>query len=119
MYSNDYPVIIYRKEYKDNVFYNMSLAKKEQDGKYTYGYMPCQFKKGVEIEDKTKIYIKKAYLTFYVKDKTTHPYIFISEYELVENVIKEAKNPYEEMSVKVESDIGEQISLDEDADLPF
>ena len=118
MYSNDYPVMIFRREYKDKVFYNMSLSKKEKDGSYTNGYMPCQFKLGIDIPDKTKIYIEKAYLTFYLKDKETHPYIFISEYKLVEDAIKEAKNPFEEMSSKVESDIGEQISIT-DEDLPF
>lgn len=104
-------VMVFRTDNEYGTFYNLGLSKKAKDGSYINGYMPCQFKKGVELENQTKIYIKKAWLTFYLKDKVTNPYVFISEFETLENTIKENHvdlNPYEEMGQEIQDD-----------DLPF
>lgn len=121
--TNDYPVMIFKQEYQGKTFYSVGLSKKNQDGSYTNGYMPCQFKGNVNLEDKTKIYIKKAWLSFYLKDKTTKPYIFISEYETVREAIDNAKkevDPFKEFgdNIKTETSIGQQIKID-DSELPF
>lgn len=89
--STENQVMIFKREYQGNIFYSLGLSKKNQDNTYTNGYMPCQFKKGVQLEDKTKIYIKKAWLSFYLKDKETKPYIFISEYTTLEQTIDNSK----------------------------
>lgn len=111
--TNDYPVMIFKQEYQGKIFYSVGLSKKDRDGNYTNGYMPCQFKGNVDLEDKTKIYIKKAWLSFYLKDKATKPYIFISEFETQHDTIQAAKkevDPFKEF--------GEQIKID-DSELPF
>jgi hypothetical protein len=70
--------------------------KKKQDGTYDNAYIPVQFKKGVEFENQTNIYIKKAWLSFY-KTKEGKPiyYIFISEF----NTIKEQANEYKDANL--------------------
>lgn len=108
----EYPVMIFKNEYQGNVFYSLGLSKKNQDGSYTNGYMSCQFKKGVTIEDKTKINIKKAWLSFYLKDKETKPYIFIAEYEL-ENA-QNNQNIVQNNDFDPFADFGAEISIDDD-----
>ena len=109
--------MIFRNENNGKTYYSVGLSKKDKDGKYVNGYMTVQFKKDVSINNQTKIKIKKAWIDFYLKDKKTIPYIFISEFDIVQ---EGEKNPYEEFgnSIKTESEIGEQIKIDE-SDLPF
>ena len=90
--ENKYPVMIFRSTYDNKYYYKMGLCKKMQDGKYINGYIMCRFKNGVELEDKTKIYIKNAWLDFYIKDKETKPYVFVNEFETIEEVINASKN---------------------------
>lgn len=109
--TNDNQIMIFRREYQGNVFYSIGLSKKNQDGTYTNGYMPCQFKKNVEVEDRTKMYIKKAWLSFYLKDKATIPYIFISEYTTVEQAIDNSK--------KTDNEVLQQVMNEEPVTDPF
>lgn len=100
-----YQIMVFKNEYNGNSIYKLGLSKKNQDGTYTNGYILAQFKKGVELENKTNIYIKSAWLTFYLtKDKKTVPYVFINEFETVgENKIKEEnKDPFQEMHDNIE-----------------
>lgn len=119
--KNDYPVMVFKREHKGITFYSLGLSRKDRDGNYINGYMPCQFKMGVPLGDKTKIYIKSAWLTFYLKDKETKPYIFINEYETVEETIQQSKqeqpkvDPFEEMGMKVQIEDYEDASME----LPF
>lgn len=107
--------IIFKKEFNGRINYSLGLSKKDKEGKYVNGYMPVQFKKGVEIENQTKIKIKEAWIGFNVHEKKTFPYIFINDFEIAE---KKETNPYEEFAIKTESDLGEQIKIDE-SELPF
>ena len=81
--------MIFKREYQGKIFQSVGLSKKNQDGTYTNGYMAVQFKNNVSLDDKTKINIKKAWLTFYLKDNETKPYIFINDFEIVNNPQKE------------------------------
>ena len=115
-----YPVMIFKTVNDGKTFYNLGLSRKDAEGNYINGYINCRFKKDVELEDKTKIMIKKAFLTFYLKDKITVPYIFISEFDLVDTSIKTMKNEAVEDPYK---DFGSSITAEEldDSlpDLPF
>lgn len=72
---------IYRKEYNGKVFFETQLSKKDKEGEWTNGYIGIQFKKGVDIADKTDIEITKGWIDFYVnKDKKTVPFIFCLEF---------------------------------------
>jgi len=116
--TENYPVTIYRKDYEGKIYYKVGLSKKNQDGSFTNGYIPCQFKNGVSVDDKTKIYIKNAWLTFYLKDKETKPYIFISEFETVGETIENAKKEVKEETKDPYEEFGQSIVINED-DLPF
>ena len=111
--------MIFRKDYNDRPSYSLGLSKKDKDGNYVNGYMNVNFKKGVELQNKTKIKIKEAWLGFNAKDGKTYPYIFINDFDIIEEK-KEETNPFEQFgeSFKTESEIGEQIQID-DSDLPF
>jgi len=45
--------------------YQTSIGKKLPDGTYDNAYIELKFKKGVELENKTKINITNGFLTFY------------------------------------------------------
>lgn len=108
--------MVFKNEYNGKTFYSIGVSKKNQDGKYENGYINVRFKKDVELDNQTKIKIKKAWIDFYCKDRKTFPYIFVSEFDPVE----EKKDVFEEFgeSIKTESQIGEQIEITED-DLPW
>lgn len=123
--ENKYPVMIFRNEFEGRALYNVGLSKKDQEGNYINGSIPCKFKKDVEVENKSKIYIKKAWLDFYRKDKQTIPFIFISEFEYVGDVIQESKELSDSEIVQAVmndkdpfSDLGDVLALS-DEDLPF
>ena len=124
--SNEYPVMIFKNEYEGKIFYKMGLSKKKKDGSYESGSISCQFKKDVNLEDKTKIYIKSAWLTFYKnKDKVTVPYIFVNEFETVGDAIDNSKSLTNSQVIQAVmndedpfKDLGNEVTLD-DLDLPF
>lgn len=112
--------MIFRKDYNGKPIYSIGLSKKKKDGNYENGYMVANFKEGTDIPNKSKITIKQAWLSFYLKDKQTIPTIFINDYELVENPEpKKEENPFEDFgnSIKTEANF-EQIEI-KDEDLPF
>lgn len=84
-------VMIFRYDGEYGANYSIGLSKKDKEGNYEKGYMPCKFKKGVDIPNKTKIKITNAWLTFNQKDKKTFSYIFISDYELLDETTEEPK----------------------------
>lgn len=90
--NNEYPVTIFKNVNDYGTFYKVGLSKKDVNGNYINGYKDIRFKKGVELADKTRIYIKKAWLDFYIKDKKTIDYIFCSDFEEVAEAIDSAKS---------------------------
>ena len=110
---HEYPVKVFSNEYEEKKYYKIGLSKKDKNGNYINGYLDARFRKDEEIDDSKKIYIKEAWLDFYVKDKITKLYIFINKYEYVADVIKDEKiekDPFAEF--------GEEVELTDD-DLPF
>ena len=109
----EYPVKIFKNKYQDRTYYRVGLTKKDQNGNYINGAMDCSFRKDTEVDDSKKIYIQEAWIDFYVKDKITHPYIFINKFEYVSDVIEDTKvetDPF--------ADFGSEVELTDD-DLPF
>lgn len=124
--QSDKPYMIFQKDYNGKKYYKLGLSRKLQNGEYENGYIDIQFKQDVEIQNKEKIYLKNAFLTFYKnKDKATIPYIFVMDFERIEDAIEhsketdiakqEAKDDFEEF--------GKEFKLDDmeilDSDLPF
>lgn len=102
--KEDTIVMIFNHEFNGKKYYSIGLGKKDKTDKYINGYINCSFKKGIEIPNKTLVKIKKGWLDFYLKDKTTVPYVFILEYEIIES--KNVKNdPYSDMAYKIEGNM--------------
>lgn len=109
--TNENKVTIYRYDGQYGPSYSVGLSKKKQDGVYEKGFIPCRFKKGVELDNKTEIYIKSAWLSFNTKDKKTYPFIFINEFTTQDSKIEEGKkilenkeqtDPYKEFANEIE-----------------
>lgn len=111
--------MIFRNEYEGKVSYKIGLSKKNKEGQYEKGYMAVRFKQDADLNNQTRIKINEAWLSFNTHEKKTYPYIFINDFSIVEDENKTNEvNPYEYIKAKVESDIGEQITIT-DEDLPF
>lgn len=111
--NSKYPEMIFRNDVSGYTFYSVGLTNKAEDGTYNNGSMRCKFKKGVELENKTKIYIKNGFVSFYKKDKVTIPYLFITEFETVTDTIERIKEEAKENAFNEN-----EIELTDD-DLPF
>lgn len=114
---------IFRKDFNGKPNYSIGLQKKNKDGQYINGYMKVNFRKGVDLNNKTKINIKDGWLDFYKEEDKTIPTLFINEFVIVSEGTepKETElNPYEEFGerIKTEFDVGQQIEISPD-DLPF
>jgi len=107
--SDDYPVKVFKNE---NGYYSLSLSDKKQDGNYVNWYKNCQFKKDVELENKTDIRIKKAWLKCNEVNGKKYEYIFISEFE----VVNEQK---QQQQVETKEQIPFTDNQTSDDDLPF
>lgn len=51
--------------FKNDIGYSTSISRKKEDGSYENMFIPVNFKKGVEVENKTKINITNGFLSFY------------------------------------------------------
>lgn len=113
---SDRTEVIYKNVHEGKTIYSIWVSKKNLDGSYTNGYINVKLPKAKELkEDKTLIKINNAWLDFYLKDKVTIPYIFINEFEILNDMTKDIttkkeNDPYEEM--------GEEVKITDD-DLPF
>jgi len=89
-------VIIFK---NDKGYYSIGLSRKDRNGEYFYGYFPCQFRKNEEVPNKSRIRIRNAFISFYLKDNQTMSYAMITDYDMVdkkENYL-ETKTQMEEM----------------------
>ena len=98
--TNDRPIMIFKNTFDDRDSYSCGLSKKKQDGTYENGFIKVLFRKDVNLENKTKILIKNAWLSFNVYEKKTYPYIFINEFDVVEDKVEETKetDPFAEFA---------------------
>lgn len=114
------PVTIYRYDGQYGTSYSIGLSKKKQDGTYEKGFIPVKFKKDVELENKTQIYITNGWLSFNLKDKHTYPFIFINEFKTLDEAIKPSKETLKEKedNTHLYEEFGNEIELTNE-DLPF
>lgn len=70
--------------FKNDDRYAIGMSKKDRNNQWYNGYFPCKFKKGVDIENKTKIILKNAFISFYLNEGKTIPYIMIMDFEKAE-----------------------------------
>lgn len=110
---HEYPVKVFENTHEDRKYYKIGVSKKDQNGNYINGYVDCRFRKDAEVDTSKKIYIQDAWLDFYVKDKITHPFLFINKFDYVSDVIEDSK-----VEKDVFADFGSEVELT-DEDLPF
>ena len=119
---------VFRNDYNQYTFYKLGISKRDATGKWINGYIRCKFKKDVVVENKTRIYLKKAWLSFDLKEKETIPFIFVSEFETVNEAIDNSKTSANNLQTTAEEpqrtaedpfkDFGEEIVINPE-DLPF
>ncbi len=113
--------IIFRNDYEGKPIYKIGISRKNQDGSYTNSTMLCKMPKDTDLHHKTWIMIKSAWIDFYLKKVERNgkeydeavPYIFINEYEIVDDEKSEEKDDIGNI-YKVDSYKAEQLD-----DLPF
>lgn len=111
--SNNYPVMVFKKENK----YTVGVSNKKQDGTYENAYFPIQFNKDVTLEDKTKIKINNAWLSFYkweFEDKKGTTFLIkCNDFEIIEESNEAPKKEVKE-EVDIFADFGNSISIEDD-----
>lgn len=89
---DNYTKTVFRNDNQYGTFYKVGLSKKDRNGNYINGYLNVRFKKGVSLENKTKISIKNGFIDFYLdKNNNTVPFVMVLEFEKVEEQKKETK----------------------------
>lgn len=118
--TSEQPYTVFRNDYNQYTFYKLGISKRDATGKWINGYIRCKFKKDVIVENKTRIYLKKAWLSFDLKEKETIPFIFVSEFETVDEVIDNSKILANNLQTNADpfKEFGEEIIIN-DSDLPF
>lgn len=64
--------------------------------------MPVKFKKGIELENKTRIKIKQAFENFYVKGYDTIFYLQINEFEILDDKIQAYNESVQEADIDID-----------------
>lgn len=85
--------------------YSTTISNKKEDGTYENMFIAVNFRKGVSVDNKTKINITNGFLSFYkTKEGLPKPKIMIMDFETIGETSQVEDNPY-------------QITSDDD--LPF
>lgn len=97
--------------------YSIGVSSKDKDGNWVNGFLPCNFRKGTDIANKSKITISNSFPTVRkYTDKTgterTEIGIFVLDYTVVEGGNQPAPTPNGDMGFV---DIPDVL----DAELPF
>lgn len=91
--------------------YSIGVSSKDKDGNWVNGFLPCNFRKGTDIANKSKITISNSFPTVRkYTDKTgterTEIGIFVLDYEVVEGGNQPAPAPNGDMDfMKIDTDM--------------
>ena len=91
--------------------YSIGVSSKDKDGNWVNGFLPCNFRKGTDIANKSKITISNSFPTVRkYTDKTgterTEIGIFVLDYEVVEGGNQPAPAPSGDMDfMKIDTDM--------------
>ena len=61
--------------------YTLGISNKDKDGKYHNSYLTCRFKKGVVVENQTKIKITNSFFSTLTSQGKNYPYVMIIDFE--------------------------------------
>lgn len=70
-------MMIFKNEKDGRISYSTTIANKKEDGSYDNASIQVQFRKGVEVENKSKINVTNGFLSFYRKQDNTPVFKFI------------------------------------------
>ena len=74
--------------FKNDRGYSTTISNKKEDGSYENMFIPVNFKKGIEVPNKTKIDVKNGFLSFFkTKDGLAKVKMVIMEFDTEENYI--------------------------------
>lgn len=102
------PATIYRHEHNGRVNYTLPIILNNIDGEKEVAYKQVQFRRGVEVADRTKINILSAWEKFYkTKDDVVVFYIFVNEFTDQEGKPVEPKpeRPKQEEFEEIDEDV--------------
>lgn len=82
-------VTVYRKDrptQNGSVFttYTLGISSKDKDGNWVNGYLDCQFKKGVELNNKAKIEITNSFFTVSEYQGKKYNKLFILDFTIAD-----------------------------------
>lgn len=79
------PATVFRHDKNGRTFYSIPVSRKNSEGETEFAYKLVQFKKGVDLADRTKIEIRNGWETFYKnKDGEDVFYVFISDFVIMQ-----------------------------------
>ena len=117
-FKGNFIVMVFVKEYEGRKLYSIGLSKKNKQGGYDNGYMSVRFKKDIVLDNKTRIKVKEAWLSFNTNEGKTFPFIFINDFEVLAESKPKEDNVYEDFGNSIKTEVQEQIEIN-DSDLPF
>ena len=82
--TSDKPEMIFRDDKGKYPRYSIGVSSKDKEGEWIKGYIPCKFKKDVEVENMTKILIKNAFYTVNKGEKYNFVSVMITDFEVVD-----------------------------------
>lgn len=72
--------------FKNDRGYSTTISNKKEDGSYENMFIPVNFKKGIEVPNKTKINVINGFLSFYkTKDGLAKVKMVITDFEQKQN----------------------------------
>lgn len=125
-YKENQKVMIFRKDIETQngtmAIYSYGISNKNQDGTYSKTYRQCIFKKGVELQNKQMITIKKAFekpKEYKLKDGTIKKdsYAFILDFdEIGESTDQLVQKAFSQPNKTNDpfAEFGETVSVDDD-----
>ena len=81
------PVTIYRQDKESQggikyTQYSIGVASKNANGEWVNGFIDCQFRKGVDIPNKSKIFINNSFYTVSEFNGKKYYKIFVMDYQM-------------------------------------
>lgn len=80
--TDDKGLMIFKDEKGQYPRYYYAISRKNDKGEYVNAYQTIKFKKGVSLENNTKISIKNAFFSFDIgKDDKKYPYLMVTDFQ--------------------------------------
>lgn len=92
--TDDYPVMIFRDDKGQYPRYSMGISSKSKDGEWIKAYIPCKFKKGVEVENMTKIKINNCFPIASKGEKYVFVSWMVNDFEIVDEEKEQAPSDF-------------------------